>query len=160
MAWFPKHYSPPAIHYARHRRKNMQFLAQETQTITHHDCHPGNLFWHDQKPGLLDWQMVRIGEGISDIAYFLATSLCPETRRESEIGLITHYIKHLTSLGVSEINLEKTIQRYRAHLVYPFEAMLVTLAVGDMMELEANKTLIERTAKAVSDNTAFSAIQL
>jgi Ser/Thr protein kinase RdoA (MazF antagonist) len=31
----------------------MRLLNQGTQTIIHHDCHPGNLFWHDKTPGLL-----------------------------------------------------------------------------------------------------------
>lgn len=150
----------PAIDYSRHRRKAMRFLAQGPQTIIHHDSHPGNLFWQNQKPGLLDWQMVRIGEGISDIAYFLSTSLTPESRKNNEHALITHYIEHLTRLGISKINPDRMLQRYKAHLIYPFEAMLVTLAVGDMMELDANKSLIERTAAAIEDNDAFSTLAL
>lgn len=150
----------PAIHYARHRRKAMHLLSQGTQTIVHHDCHPGNLFWHQSQPGLLDWQMVRIGEGISDIAYFLATSLNPKTRHSHEKQLIQHYIDCLKKHHIPEVDSEKIYQRYRAHLIYPFEAMLITLAVGGMMDLEANKILIQRAAAAVNDNHAFSAISL
>lgn len=159
------HLIPPtlhssALHYARHRRDAMNFLFQGTQTIIHHDCHPGNLFWINSKPGLLDWQMVRAGEGISDISYFIATCLDPEIRRSNENRLIKHYIKILTANGIKKINFEQMKKRYRAHLVYPFEAMIVTLAIGGMMDLDDNLKLIERTALAVIDNDAFATLPI
>ena len=104
--------------------------------------------------------MVRIGEGISDIAYFLTTSLNPETRRNNEKRLIQHYIDRLIKHGVTGINTEEILQKYRAHLIYPLEAMLITLAVGSMMNLKTNRTLIIRAATAVNNNHAFSAIRL
>ncbi len=146
---------PSAIQYARQRSKIMCFLAQGPQTIVHHDCHPGNLFWQNNKPGLLDWQMVRTGEGISDIAYFLATSLDSNIRKANEYQLINHYIKELSKKDIANLNPEQIHQRYRSHLIYPLEAMLVTLAVGDMINLAANKTLIKRAASAVEDNNTF-----
>jgi hypothetical protein len=51
-------------------------------------------------------------------------------------------------------------QRYRAHLIYPFEAMIVTLAIGGMMSLESNHELLRRTAAAVEDLDVFSAIPM
>jgi len=152
----PKTLHAPAIHYARNRRRAMRFLSQGPQTIIHHDCHPGNLFWDNCKPGLLDWQMVRIGEGISDIAYFLATSLAPEIRKSNEAQLIDHYIQSLADNGVLDIDSKQIKQRYLAHLVYPFEAMLITLAVGGMMDKKSNLKLIERTASAIKNNDSFA----
>jgi len=149
-----------AIHYARHRRRAMQFLSEGSQTIVHHDCHPGNLFWHKSNPGFLDWQLVRVGEGISDVAYFLATALTPETRRLHEASLLASYVQILMDNGVTGIDLESQLQRYRAHLVYPFEAMLVTLAIGGMMDLDSNLELIRRTAAAVEDLDAFAAMPM
>jgi len=149
-----------AIHYARHRRQAMRFLTKAPQTLVHHDCHAGNLFWNQSQPGLLDWQLVRFGEGISDIAYFLSTALKPETRRLHESGLIALYAQSLEENGVTGIDVNMLLQRYRAHLIYPFEAMIVTLAVGGMMELESNHELISRTATAVEDLEAFAAIPI
>jgi len=145
-----------ALQYAKNRRKVMRFLTQAPQTLIHHDCHPGNLFWHQTKPGLLDWQLVRFGEGISDVAYFLATALSPESRRLHEARLLCIYAQSLTENGVSDVNVAQLTMRYRAHLVYPFEAMLVTLAVGGMMDLASNKELIRRTTAAVIDLDAFT----
>ena len=149
-----------AVHYARHRRQAMHFLADAPQTLVHHDCHPGNLFWNQSQPGLLDWQMIRFGEGISDIAYFLSTALSPETRRLHEKSLIALYAQCLEDKGIAGIDVNRLMQRYRAHLIYPFEAMIVTLAVGGMMNLDSNHELIRRTAAAVEDLEAFAAIPI
>ncbi|WP_174624716.1 phosphotransferase family protein [Candidatus Methylobacter favarea] len=150
----------PAMHYARHRRLAMRSLSDGPQTLVHHDCHPGNLFWTLSRPGFLDWQLVRIGEGISDIAYFLATALDPETRRLHEASFIASYFHILEDNGVAGIDFKNLLLRYRAHLVYPLEAMLMTLAIGGMMDSESNLELIRRTAAAVEDHDAFSVLPI
>ena len=99
-------------------------------------------------------------EGIGDVAYFLATALTPETRRRHEAGFLAGYFQILADNGVTGIDLETLVQRYRAHLAYPFEAMLVTLAVGGLMESESNLELIRRTAAAVEDLDAFAALPI
>jgi thiamine kinase-like enzyme len=149
-----------AINYARQRRRAMRFLSGRPQTLVHHDCHPGNLFWSQSQPGLLDWQLVRFGEGIGDVAYFLATALTPEVRRNHETNLLAVYAEELTNCGIENIDSETLRQRYRAHLVYPFEAMVVSLAVGGMIKPETNRELIRRVATAVNDLDAFAAIPL
>jgi len=150
----------PALHYARHRRAAMQFLANAPKTLIHHDCHPGNLFWNksQSRVGFLDWQLVRIGDGVSDVAYFLATALSPEMRRVHEVGLLSRYAQTLADNGVAGVDVDYLLQRYRAHLVYALEAMTVTLAVGGMMNLDCNLELIRRTAAAVHDLDAFSVL--
>lgn len=158
--FFPARLYKRALHYARNRRRAMRFLTAAPQTLVHHDCHPGNLFWQHGQAGLLDWQMARIGEGVSDVAYFLATALEPEQRRRHETGLLRRYAGQLAQQGVTEIDGGQLAERYRAHLVYAFEAMVVTLAVGDMMATESNLELIRRTAMAVDDLDAFSALPI
>jgi len=136
------------------------FHARAPQTLVHHDCHAGDLFWNQSQPGLLDWQLVRFGEGISDIDYFLSTALNPETRRLHEANLIAIYAQGLEDNGVTGIDVKILLQRYRAHLVYPFEAMIITLAIGGMMNLKSNHELIRRTAAAVEDLEAFAAMPI
>lgn len=147
----------PALRYARRRRRVMRFLAQAPQTLVHHDCHPGNLFWYRAQPGLLDWQLVRIGDGIGDVAYFLATALRPEDRRCRETDLVAAYADALHHHGAA-IDTKRLMNRYRAHLTYPFEAMILSLAVGSMIAPESNRELIRRTAAAVADLDAFSTL--
>jgi aminoglycoside phosphotransferase (APT) family kinase protein len=148
----------PAMGYARQRRHAMRVLAAGPRTLIHHDCHPGNLFWTHTFPGLLDWQLVRIGEGIGDVAYFLATALDPATRRQHETPLLARYQQGLAAQGVTGLDTTTLLHRYRAHLTYAFEAMVVTLAVGGMMERASNLELIRRAATAVEDHNAFMAI--
>ena len=150
----------PIMQYARHRKQAMHFLSAGPQTLIHHDCHPGNLFWNQSHPGFLDWQLVRMGEGVSDIAYFLATALDPEIRRSHENNFLDSYLQILVEKGITGIDKQTLLQRYRAHLAYAFEAMIVTLAVGGLMPLESNLELIRRAAKAVEDHDAYSVLPI
>lgn len=159
-AWVPKNLHKRGLHYAKNRRRAMRFLSARPQTLVHHDCHPGNLFWQHNHAGFLDWQLVRLGEGASDVAYFLATALTPEQRRLHETTLLERYVAQLASYGVTGMDGPQLTERYRAHLVYAFEAMVVTLAVGDMMATESNLELIRRTAAAVDDWDAFAALPI
>ncbi len=136
----------------------MQHLAAGPVTLVHHDCHPGNLYWSDGRPGLLDWQLVRIGEGVGDVAYLLATALEPETRRSAESDLLAAYARALAAHGVEPPDPATLHTRHRAHLAYAFEAMVVTLAVGGLMPDAVATQLVQRTAAAVDDLDAFDAM--
>ncbi|MFW6324197.1 MAG: hypothetical protein ACOC0U_03960, partial [Desulfovibrionales bacterium] len=57
--------------------------------------------------------------------------------------------------GVPDIDFSSLCNRYRMHLVYPLEAMLVTLAVGGMMDKKSNLELIRRAAVAAQDQDSF-----
>jgi Ecdysteroid kinase-like family len=156
----PKAIYEPVMHYAKNRKKAMQFLTNNMQTLIHHDCHPGNLFWNHVQPGFLDWQMIRIGEGVSDISYLLGTALEPKARKNHEHALLKLYQHFLLQKGIVGLELKTLEQRYRAHLAYAFEAMILTLAVGGLMPLESNLELIDRTVRAVEENDAFSQLAL
>lgn len=149
-----------ALRYAASRRRITKALASGVHTLVHHDCHPGNLFWNQANPGFLDWQLVRMGEGIGDLAYFLATSLHPETRRAHEKQLLELYLATLAKYGISNLDEQSYFQRYQAHLVYPFEAMVVTLAIGGMMDKSSNLELIARASAALDDHDSYSALAL
>lgn len=79
----PPELHEPALRYAKNRKKAMVFLGAAPQTLTHHDCHPGNLFRQTEPGsiGFLDWQLVRLGDGIGDLAYLLATTCLQRTVR-------------------------------------------------------------------------------
>jgi aminoglycoside phosphotransferase (APT) family kinase protein len=145
----------PALDYARQRSKIMAALNSGPTTLIHHDLHPGNFYWQQSQPGFLDWQLVRVGEGLSDVAYFLATALAPATRRMHEQSLLARYQQVLAEQGIATYDAATLLARYQAHLLYPFEAMVLTLAVGGLMEREANLELIRRTMAALEDHDAF-----
>ena len=74
--------------------------------------------------------------------------------------MLVKYAQALADNGVVDVDNTQLVQRYRAHLVYAFEAMVVTLAVGGMMKLDCNLELIRRTATAVEELDAFSALPI
>lgn len=155
----PSKLHQPALRYSANRRLVKQWLANGVKTLVHYDCHPGNIFWDDAEPGFLDWQLVRLGEGVGDVAYFLATALEPEVRRTHEKALLAQYANALADAGAAELNEQQLFRRYQAHLVYPFEAMTVTLAIGGMMHHESNLELIKRAAAAVEDHDSFAILE-
>ncbi len=100
-----------------------------------------------------------LGEGAGDVAYLLATALKPEIRHCQEMDLLRHYQKCLATEGVDSPQTGHLLERYRAHLVYPLEAMPATLAVGGLMDISTNQELIHRSAAAAADQNAFCALQ-
>lgn len=153
----PRALHQPALRHARRRRQAMAALSAGPRTLVHHDTHAGNLFWRDGAPGLLDWQLVRTGEGVGDVAYLLATALLPEDRRAAEERLVERYGQALARHGVATAS-GGLFERYRVHLTYAFEAMAVTLAVGGLMADDVARELTRRAARAVADHDAFAAI--
>jgi len=149
----------PALRYSANRRLFKQTLSRGTKTLVHYDCHPGNIFWDADEPGFLDWQLVRWGEGVGDVAYFLATALKPEIRRQYEKELLSQYANDLVAAGADPVDERQVFRRYQTHLVYPFEAMTVTLAIGGMMLHESNMEMIKRAAAAVDDHDSFNLLK-
>lgn len=154
----PKELATDVLEYARHRKSIMALLNQGPQTLIHRDCHPGNFFWKNGQPGFLDWQLVRIGEGMADVAYFLATSLDSKLRQEHETALLDLYHQELETAGIV-VPSETLRERYRLHLSYPLEAMLLTLAIGGLMDKLGNEIMIQRAAQAVADNQVFELLR-
>ena len=152
---------PPAQHqriarYARNRRAAHAVMSAGPATLIHNDCHPGNQFTtSDGHAGLVDWQLCRAGPWARDVAYLLATSLDPETRRSAERELLAGYLHRLGPGGPAP---DEAWLAYRRHIAYAVEAMLVTAAVGVMMPKSTSLTLLGRAAAAADDLDSFDAL--
>ena len=48
---------------------------------------------------VLDWQTVRLGPAMSDVAYFIGSALQPEDRRANEEALVREYHAALAAAG-------------------------------------------------------------
>ena len=113
----PERLHAPALDYARQRAAYQARLYDAAHTLVHHDCHPGNWFWREDMPGLLDWQLCRLGEGVGDVAYLLGTSLAPESLADQEDALLQVYAEALVANGGSlPGGISHLAQRYRVHL--------------------------------------------
>lgn len=72
--------------------------------VTHGDYRPDNvLFGSDASAPpvtVVDWQVIGIGIGPSDVAYFCGAGLLPETRQVHERALVARYAAGLRAAGV------------------------------------------------------------
>ncbi|MGB7442856.1 MAG: oxidoreductase family protein [Coleofasciculaceae cyanobacterium] len=104
------------------RRGNRQPL-----TIIHGDWRVGNLLFsaNTEEVAILDWQCIRQGQGVFDLAYFINLSLNPELRREQEETLLNLYHQELLKNGVQGYNFEQCQADYCASIT--FILLLVTI---------------------------------
>ena len=107
-------------------------LSTGPQTITHGDCHLENMFFIiskqtkdgvgvDDKVGLYDWQLMRRGRGMLDIANFIAGSLTiDEETHGLEAFLVGIYVDKLKNLGIMGYTHEDAWLDYRLSVVMLF----------------------------------------
>lgn len=152
----PKPLHQAISRYARNRRAAQESMSAGPTTLIHNDCHPGNQFVAaDGRPGLIDWQLCRAGPWARDVAYLLATSLDPETRRSAERDLLADYLHRL---GPDAPSFGEAWLAYRRNVAYAVEAMLVTASVGVMMPRATSLVLVNRAATAAADLDSFGAL--
>ena len=133
--------------------------AEPPVTLIHGDPHLGNLYLEpDGAPGFLDWQLVRVGQGIRDVAHFLITSLSPSLRREIEEPLLERYVETLEGQGVAGFGLERARAQYRLHTLYEWFAISVTAAAATLQPMEVVSAGLERAIAAIEDWNALDAL--
>lgn len=62
---------------------------------------------------VVDWQSVRIGKPLNDVAYFLGAGLHPEDRRPVERDIVATYHRHLQEAGVTGFDFAECWDAYR-----------------------------------------------
>ena len=80
-------------------------------------------------------------------------------RRAREARFLTTYARVLAEHGI-RTRSQLSVAAISRNLSYPFEAMIVSLAAGEMIEPESNHELIRCVAGAVDDPDAFAAIPI
>jgi aminoglycoside/choline kinase family phosphotransferase len=146
--------------YAIRRTPSLSRLDRGARTLLHHDCHPGNLARRsDGRVVLFDWQLVRAGPWASDVAYLLATSLSIDERRAHERRLLERYLDALRLAGGRPPASAEAWRAYVANLVYPLEAMVVTLAFGAMQPAASVRPVVQRASAAACDHDAFAVLE-
>lgn len=110
----------------------------EPWTVVHGDFRLDNLLFGGPRVAVLDWQTVRIGPAMSDVAYFIGSALQPGDRASSEEGLVRDYHARMAAAGV-RMSWEECWNGYRLSgfdglLMGILASMLVTRTVrGDEM---------------------------
>ncbi len=62
---------------------------------------------------VVDWQSVRIGKPLNDVAYFLGAGLLPEARRDAEQDIVAAYHRGLLDAGVEAFDWQDCWEAYR-----------------------------------------------
>jgi hypothetical protein len=141
------------------RRRLEQAWAVGPLTVIHGDAHAGNLYSLKGAMGLLDWQLVQVGQGMRDVAYFITTSLETELRRGSEAELISLYRASLAAHGVAPPSREDAWQQYRLHALYAWQAAMFTAAVGGLQAAASAIAGFRRTSAALVDLGSLDALE-
>ncbi len=92
-------------------------LLNEPQTYLHGDARIGNMLFPGTNTSgrfaLIDWQAVRKGKAVYDLAYFLILSLSAETRNHLEQQAMETYYLYLVAKGVTGYSKEEMEEDYR-----------------------------------------------
>lgn len=128
-------------------------------TVMHGDAHPGNMYFHGGKAGLLDWQAVRRGHPARELAYTLITSLTPEDRRASQRELLDDYRRALAAAGGPELHRDEFWLRYRQGALYAYVAPLITAGMGGMQVEDIATEGLRRGVAALDDLETIAALQ-
>lgn len=155
-----------------HAREYADVLAGFPQAFIHNDTHRGNIgFAVDAgsdpagvRAVLIDWQNCGWGPALKDVAYFLATSVDPEVRRQHERDLLDLYLRTVEDsaapIGQSILDPDDAWFAYRVLTITGYVAAAVTALFRDRLQAAANaeQGLLRATA-AVQDLDAFAALR-
>ena len=128
-------------------------------TVLHGDPHPGNTYFRDGEAGLLDWQVVRRGHPMRDIAYTLITSMTTADRQGSERELLQTYRKALSASGGPELEPEQLWRRYRQAAAYAYVAATVTAGLGGMQAADIALQGVRHAVAALNDLETVAALR-
>lgn len=128
-------------------------------TVMHGDAHPGNMYFHGGKAGLLDWQAVRRGHPTRELAYTLITSLTPEDRRATQRDLLDDYRRALVAAGGPQLDRDDLWLRFRQGALYAYVAPLITTGMGGMQVEDIAMEGLRRGVAALDDLETIAALK-
>ncbi len=132
--------------------RNVTTLASGPQTLLHGDAHIGNVYTlPGHETGFLDWQVVRRGNWVQDVGYFLVGSLTVEDRRSNERTLLETYRDALQLPDQDLPSSEEMWLRYRQSPAYGLAIWLSTLGTDGWQPHGVSRALAERYAVALDD---------
>lgn len=132
-------------------------------SITHGDCHWGNLFLDGDRIGFFDWGCMASMPGMRDVGYFLCMGLRVEDRRAYERDLIQIYLDRVAEGGGPAMSMEEAWMLHRIHAAYTVPAS----APASIYELLKDKVefdpafvqeFMRRSTTAIADLGAFEAL--
>lgn len=133
------------------------------RTVVHGDLHLDNVVFFDRtgagtdRPAVVyDWQGVRSGPAMLDLAAAVAGSLEPEDRRDVEAELFRRYADLLWAHGVSDYPLHQARHHYRLALLCQVAGRTNWLSTADEASLSPREK--DLTASAFGDGRLVAAL--
>lgn len=146
----PRHSGPARLE--RQFRASAALAASGPLTLLHGDPHPGNTYaCGDARTGFYDWQLIRRGNALHDVGYFLIGSLAPDDRRLHERALLGEYLEALARHGAPAPSLAVAFDHYRAAPAFGLATWLHTLAFATFQPPAVSLATIARFAAAYDD---------
>lgn len=122
---------PNARLFADHFRKG-------PLTLCHGDFHRNQILFPvaGRNPFcVIDWQLVTIDSGATDLAHILVTGLFPDQRRARERELVEKYYALLLQHGVIDCSIDRIREQYALGVVKLALFYLTTFAMGDVQPI-------------------------
>jgi hypothetical protein len=141
--------------------KLLDRLAASPVTITHGDYRLDNLFFATPEgdPAVVDWQIIALGNGLFDVAYFMAGAVSPADRRALEMDLLRMYHGILLERGVKNYSFDQCLLDYRTSALFCWQYAVLILGVLDASNergLALFTTVLERFVAIIVDLKAGS----
>lgn len=83
---------------------------------------------------VVDWQSVRVGKPMNDVAYFLGAGLAPEVRREVEAEIVADYHQRLCEAGVTGYHRDQCWEDYRRGTFAGFGVTVIASMIVEQTE--------------------------
>lgn len=102
---------------------------------------------------VVDWQSVKLGKPMNDVAYFLGAGLVPETRRAVEQGIVQEFHQRLVEAGVDDYRWEDCWTDYRKGSFSGFGVTVIASMIVEETERgnEMFITMAQRHARHALD---------
>ena len=129
-------------------------------TFVHGDLRASNLFFSTGAPSelaLIDWQGSGIGNGLTDLAYFMVFCVATPVRRSIEQEVLEEYHATIVSMGAKDFTLENCRNSYRRSMFTVFMLCLLGCSVDltDPSFQAAVSALLDRSLTAIQDLDAM-----
>lgn len=136
-------------------------LSHTPVTLVHGDLRLDNVFFGEGTGGsglkFIDWQAIRMGRGMYDLAYFLSTSVPVEMRRRYQEDLLEAYADTLSTHGVSYSAADRAEDfRWALLDIVTFVGIIgSTLDFQSPRGIELSGTILSRLWAAIEDSSAL-----
>ena len=104
--------------------------------LEHVDYRLDNMLIDERDPNapkvtVVDWQSVKLGRPLNDVAYFLGAGLLPEVRKAEEASIVRDYHAALEAAGIHDFDWDTCWLEYRRSSVAAFAVFVVaSMLVG------------------------------